>query len=239
MRKDDAVPTAPRFIEPGTPLALRLGDPGCGYRQDVSDVSDLRAFLVPAQFAASIDVEPSPLVWGISDDLHLLIGFAGPDNKAQIVSRLEVLELGTEDEVSGLAIDHTANELGVRRGRIQFTDEGPVVWTLEGGSLSVATHGLWANEIDPPASDHGTLVAVPTSHCVYAHTIRDASVRSAIDYMLQIAFDLGREGQWALSPHLYWQRHGSFERLPVFLEDGRIGMQATQDFSDLLDLLCG
>src|SRR4051794_18300329 len=110
-------------------------------------------------------MDPPPLGWGISDDLHLLIGFAGPDNNAQIVSRLEVLELGTEDEVSGLAIDHTANEPRGRRGRIQFSDGGPVGWTLEGGSLSVATQGLGANKIDPPASEHGTLVAVPTSHC--------------------------------------------------------------------------
>lgn len=49
----------------------------------------------------------------------------------------------------------------------------------------------------------------------------------------------GREAKGPLSPHLYWQRHGSFERLPVFLDDGRVGMDATQEFSDLLELFCG
>lgn len=181
----------------------------------------------------SLNMDP-PLHWRISDDLTLLIAFARPENQVEMVTREQMLEFGEEEELVHLALDQTRVEPGVRLGRVDFTGEGPVAWVLEGDSISVATHALWAWEFEPPTSEHGTLVAVPRSTCVWAHPIRDGSVRQALDYLLKVAYDMGHAGQWALSQNLYWVRHGSFERMEVELDEGRIGMLPTPEFAELL-----
>jgi hypothetical protein len=197
----------------------------------------LRAYLVPERFVAGLDLPSPPLVWTINADLQVLFAFAGEANAVQVVSAAELLEWGTEDELTGIAFAQTLHEPGVRRGRIAFTEQGPVVWVLEGQSLSVATHSLWAEQIDPPPSEHGALVAVPTAHAVYAHSIRDASALDAIQYLAKIAYDMSRDAQWPLSSHVYWQRQRAYDRLEVTVEDGRFVIAPTAELRELLDSL--
>ena len=76
-----------------------------------------------------------------------------------IPAREEILVWGTEDELFAHALGQARAERGIELKRLDL--DGAPVSLVSGESFFTATHALWADEFDPPTSEHGTLLVVP------------------------------------------------------------------------------
>jgi hypothetical protein len=181
--------------------------------------ASLKARLLDDGYFRDVPVEG---LWRrVADELRLVLAFDLPQ-AVTIPAAAEVLELGDEDELFALALAQTREEPGLELTRHDFArDDSGVelpLLALTGDSFFVSTYVLWADELDPPASEHGTLVAVPSRHTLLAHPIRDAGAIAALTHLLELAQRLC-SGPGALTERLYWLRDGELERLDAWLDD--------------------
>jgi hypothetical protein len=179
-----------------------------------------------------------PLAGG---DLRLILAYDLPTT-VKLPSREDVLEWGDEDELFELALEQTRAEPGLELSRHELANQGDAeptpIWTLAGDSFFTATHILWADDFDPPPSEHGTLVAVPHRHVVLAHPIRDTSVIAAVPHLLQLGHRMWVQGPGSISPSVYWLRDGVHERLEAWVnDDGGTTFAPSDEFTDMLNRL--
>jgi hypothetical protein len=192
----------------------------------------LKARLVGDGFLAGVPAKPAAR--RVAADLQLVLGYDMPD-AVRIPERAEVLAWGEEDELFELALAQTRAEPGIE---LKHSDvDGSPVSLVSGDSFFTATHALWADELDPPASEHGTLVVVPARNVVLAHAIRDGSALSMIDPLLQFAASLHAEGPGSISDGIYWLRDGRLERLQAWIEDNRPRIAPSEAFAETLSRL--
>jgi hypothetical protein len=182
----------------------------------------IKARLVDDGFLAEVPWEVAGR--RVADDLQLVLAFDLPTT-VSMPQREQILEWGTEDELFDLALEHARAEPGLERQRHELpAPQGPPtpLWALVGDSFFTATHVLWADELDPPPSEHGTIVAVPHRHTVLAHPIRDLGVVGAVTQLIPLVHSMWIEGPGSISESLYWLRDGALERLDVRSEDDRM-----------------
>jgi hypothetical protein len=173
----------------------------------------------------------------VGDDLTLVLAYDLPDT-VHLPTRQDVLEWGDEDELFDLALDQTRDEQGLELTRHDYGEDqgGPTsVWLLVGDSFFTATHGLWADRFDSPASEHGTLVCVPNRHAVLAHPIRDLGAIGAIQAMLRVGRSMWEEGPGSLSDGLYWLRDGFLQRLETRVEGESTVFVPPDDLVEILN----
>ena len=120
--------------------------------------------------------------------------------------------MGDEDLFAqALARVRAEGGLQLDRHEVTIDDDTAPLFVLHGPSVFTSTHALWADEFDPPAAPHGTLVAVPTRNAVLAHPIRDARVVGVVDPMLELARSAAEQDPAPLSTRLFWLRDGRLE----------------------------
>jgi hypothetical protein len=198
----------------------------------------IKARLVVDSFLA--DLPWTPAARRVADDLWLVLAYDLPDT-VQIPVREKVLEWGAEDELFELAIEHarTGPGLELQRHGMPAGEEGgeAPVWALIGESFFTATHALWADSFDAPASEHGTLVAVPNRHTVLAHPIRDFGAVMAITHLLTLGHRMWVEGPGSISDGVYWRRDRTLERLDARVDEERVVFTPSDELVDVLNRL--
>lgn len=190
--------------------------------------------LVDDQFMAQLPGEY--VTRRVAEDLMLVLSWDLPE-QVMTPSLEEVLEHGEPNVLFADAIEHTRTDpdLELERLEIPAGDETAELLVLNGPSFFTATHVLWADELDPPAPEHGMLVAVPNRHTVLAHAIRDPSVLGVIGPLLTLAQRLEQEGPGSISPHLYWLRDGELERLDAWIDDEGLHVAPSEAFTTMLE----
>jgi hypothetical protein len=192
--------------------------------------ASLKARLLEDAYFQDVPVEG---LWRrVADDLRLVLAYDLPQ-AVTIPAAEEVRELGADDELFALALDHTRAEAGIELARHEFPEGDRPLFVLSGDSYFVSTHALWAGELDPPASEHGTLVAVPSRHTLLAHPIRDAGAVTALTHLLELAQRLC-SGPGALTEAIYWLRDGELERLEAWLDDEGAHFAPSERFTALM-----
>jgi hypothetical protein len=166
-----------------------------------------------------------------AEDLLLVLAEDLPD-------RVESVPRERDDDAlfaEGLA--NTRAEPGLQLTRHAVLDAELLM--LSGESFFVATHALWADAFDPPASEHGTLVAVPNRSVVFAHPIRDGAAVRMLTPLLELARRFhGAGGPGAINAHLYWLRgETQLERIALEETDEQILISPGSDFAQLLNRL--
>ncbi|MBE2317717.1 hypothetical protein DVA67_017175 [Solirubrobacter sp. CPCC 204708] len=171
----------------------------------------------------------------VAEDLQLVLSWDQPDRVAT-PHRDEVFARGEPDDLFAEAIENARaeEELELERHEIPVGDDVVELFALTGASHFTATHALWADEFDPPGSEHGTLVAVPNRHTVLAHPIRAMSMVGSLGVMLDLARRMEQEGPGSISPHLYWLREGRLERLDARITDAGIEFAPSAEFGAMM-----
>jgi hypothetical protein len=192
--------------------------------------ASLKARLLEDAYFHDVPVEG---LWRrVADELRLVLAYDLPQ-AVTIPAAEEVRELGADDELFALALAQTRAEPGLELARHEFPEGGVPLFVLEGDSYFVSTHALWADELDPPASEHGTLVAVPSRHVLLVHPIRDAGAITALTHLLELGQRLSR-GPGALSEAVYWLRDGALERLDAWVDEDGAHFAPSERFSAVM-----
>jgi hypothetical protein len=188
-------------------------------------IATLKARLVDDGYATGDHVARE-----VADDLRLVLA-SDLAAHVRVDKRDELLALGDEEELFAHALAQTRAEPGLEltRHELAINDAGDTapIFVLQGDSFFTATHALWADELDPPPSEHGALVAVPTRHAVLFHPIRDGRMFNVLGRMFEMAREIEREGPGSISNALYWLREGRLKRLDVQQEG--LGPRFTPD----------
>ena len=172
----------------------------------------------------------------LADGLHLVLAHDLP-TMVSTPAREDVLALGDEDELFTLALEQTRAEefAGPDRYDLRNPDgTSTPVWLVNDESFFTATLALWADSLVPPASPHGTLVAVPNRHTLLMHPIHDLRVLPAVNHMLELAHRMFAEGPGSISDGLFWLRDGSLTRLEHRIEDGGLVFSPPEEFLEVL-----
>jgi hypothetical protein len=200
----------------------------------------LKARLVDDEYLAPVDWEVAAR--RVAEDLQLVLAYDLPETVI-VPRREEVLELGDEDELFTLALDRVRLEPGLELERqdVQVTEDGETVpiFMLVGDSFFTATHALWADGFDPPPSELGTLLAVPTRHIVLAHPIRGTEVIGAVNALVALADQFEGEGPGSISSNLYWLRDGELQTLRAWADEEGTHFVPSPDFVEMLEGLVG
>ena len=198
----------------------------------------IKARLVDETFVTRL---PWPLAErAVADDLRLVLTYDLPTT-VRFPPREDVLEWGDEQELFDLGLEQARAEPGLELERLELpASEGPgsPLSVLVGDSFFTCTHALWADALDPPPSEHGTLVAVPTRHVVVAYPIRDKRVVDAVAFFVPFVQRRHAEGPGAITDSLYWLRDGALERLDVTLNSaGTVQFTPPDAFMEMLNRL--
>jgi hypothetical protein len=192
----------------------------------------LRVRIAAPDYVAYID---APMARPVADGLVAVLAVDSP-TAAHLVSREVVAPWGRgEDELFAAGLAGVREEEGLATQA--FDVQGARLTALTGESLYTATWALWADELDPPAAGHGTLVAVPHRHTVLVHAIRDTSAIVAASHLARMAASMHREGPGSISPGVYWVRDGEFERVPTIVRDGDVTLVPSDELIELLNSL--
>ena len=135
----------------------------------------------------------------------------------------------------GAALANTRAEPGLELTRHALADSELLM--LSGESFFVATHALWAGELDPPEPEHGTLIAVPNRSVLFAHPIRDRAAVRMLTPMLELARRFAAAGgPGAINTNLYWLRgDGQLDKINLEETEHTIVIAPASDFAQLLD----
>ena len=166
-----------------------------------------------------------------AEDLLLVLAEDFPD-------RIEMVAPGDDDDERFMAaLINTRSEPGLELTRHEVV--GTELLMLSGESYFTATHALWANEFDPPESEHGTLVAVPNRSVLFAHPIRDGAAVRMLTPMLELARRFAAAGgPGAINTNLYWLRGGGqLDKIGLEETDDQILITPASDFARLLERL--
>jgi hypothetical protein len=142
-----------------------------------------------------------------------------------------------DDALFDAALEHTRAEPGLQLTRHAVVDSELLM--LSGDSFFVATHALWAGALDPPESEHGTLVAIPNRSVVFAHPIRDSAAVRMLTPMLELARRFAAAGgPGAINTNLYWLRPGGpLDRIALEETAEQILIAPGSEFAQLLQRL--
>lgn len=179
---------------------------------------------------------PGPLVTRpLADDLVAVLAVDAP-TAVRLPAREDVAAWGRDDDelfATGLAAVREEPGVVTRAvdlGRARVT-------AVTGDSFYAATWALWAEELDPPAGEHGAIVAVPHRHVALVHTIRDLGVIEAVNQLAPNAARLHAESPGPISPSVYWVRDGGFERLAVVAGERGTTLVPSDELMDVLNEL--
>jgi hypothetical protein len=212
-------------------LLANVDEPQFGDREEA--LAAIKARLLPDSFVAELGFEVAAR--RVGTDLQLALAYDLPYT-VDVPDREKILAWGAEDELFELAVEHARAEPGLELDR-HVIGEDIGMWSLVGDSFFTATHALWADDFDPPASEHGTLVAVPHRHAVLAHPIRDLSVVGAVTHMVLLVQRMYVEGPGSLSDGLYWLRAGTLERLDVRVDGESTTFTPSQELLEIFNRL--
>ena len=161
------------------------------------------------RLVAEATVDPTEMVVRrAAEDLLLVLTEDHPD-RVESVPRAR-----DDDALFAEALRNTRDETGLQLTRHAVLDSELLM--LSGESFFVATHALWAGLLDPPESEHGTLVAVPNRSVLFAHPIRDGGAVRMLTPMLELARRFAEAGgPGAINTNLYWQREGRLEKIAL------------------------
>jgi hypothetical protein len=197
----------------------------------------LRLRLIDDDFTGGRD---QPLAeWRIAKDLRLVLAYDLP-TRVVLPARDEALQWGTAEELFDLALEQTRathTELELERYDYDEQDRVVSIWALTGDSFFTATHVIWADDLAPPAPEHGVLVAVPNRHTVLAHPIRDLAAVFAVTLMHRITQAAWEEGPGSLSSSLYWLHDRKLERLEMDGGAGGVTVVPSDEFMEVLNSL--
>lgn len=193
----------------------------------------LRVRLVAAEYVARA-LSP-PLARVLAEDLVAVLAVDTP-SAVHMPGREQVARWGCEEgELWNAALLGVRREQGLTT-RVHEVD-GTRITALTGDSFYTATWALWAGELDPPAGEHGTLVAVPHRHSVLAHALRDITALRALKHLPVMAAGLYREGPGSISPSVYWLRGTDFERLATVVTDTQVTVVPSDELVAVLNSL--
>jgi hypothetical protein len=184
------------------------------------------------RLVAEAAVDPTELVVRrAAEDLLLVLTEDHPDRVESVAREREDEDLFDE------ALETTRAEPGLQLTRHAVVDSELLM--LSGDSFFVATHALWAGELDPPESEHGTLVAVPNRSVLFAHPIRDAAAVRMLTPLLELARRFAAAGgPGAINTNLYWLRAGGqLDKVALEETDDRILIAPSSEFARLLERL--
>ncbi|MEU5986408.1 hypothetical protein [Streptomyces sp. NPDC047434] len=89
-----------------------------------------------------------------------------------------------------------------------------------------------------PLGEHGALVAMPFRHQLAFHPIRDTTIVPALGAMASFAASGYEDTPGAISPYVFWWRHGRLTQLSEHDEDGgELRIVVGEDFQELLEVL--
>jgi hypothetical protein len=194
----------------------------------------LRVRLLPDEFFAPFDWELASRQ--IADGLHLVLAHDLP-TMVSMPSREDVRRLGDEDEMFALAIEQTRGEMDLDPQRYDLRNpngSSTPVWLVNDESFFTATFAVWGDELLPPTSEHGTLVAAPNRHTLLVHPIRSLDVLGAVNHMLELTRRMYAEGPGSISESVYWLRRGCLERLEHRVDGGQLVFRPSEGFLQVL-----
>jgi hypothetical protein len=194
----------------------------------------LRVRLLPDEFFAPFDRELASRQ--IADGLHLVLAHDLP-TMVSMPSREDVRRLGDEDEMFALAIEQTRAEMDLDPQRYDLRNpngSSTPVWLVNDESFFTATFAVWGDELLPPTSEHGTLVAAPNRHTLLVHPIRSLDVLGAVNHMLELTRRMYAEGPGSISESVYWLRRGCLERLEHRVDVGQLVFRPSEGFLQVL-----
>jgi hypothetical protein len=161
----------------------------------------------------------------LADDLLLVLTHDHPDR----------IESATEGDFE-TALANTRAEPGLELTRHAVA--GGELLMLSGDSFFVATHVLWAGDLDGPEPRHGTLVAVPNRNVVFAYPIRDRGVVAVLTPLLELARRFhAAGGAGAITTNLYWLRGSKLQRVVLEESAEHIVISPVSEFAALLNAL--
>ncbi|MBE2318907.1 hypothetical protein DVA67_023240 [Solirubrobacter sp. CPCC 204708] len=180
------------------------------------------------RLVADAAVDPTEMVVRrAAEDLLLVLSEDHPDRVESVTREHDDDALWTE------ALANTRAEPGLQLTRHAVLDSELLM--LSGESFFVATHALWAGELEPPESEHGTLVAVPNRSVLFAHPIRDSAAVRMLTPMLELARRFSAAGDGAINANLYWLRGAQqLERIALEETEDQILISPTSEFAQLL-----
>ena len=166
-----------------------------------------------------------------AEDLLLVLTADLPDRVESVGPEFD------DDELFAEALVRTRGETGLELTRHAVA--GSELLMLSGESFFVATHALWAGELDPPEPEHGTLIAVPNRSVLFAHPIRDRAAVRMLTPMLELARRFAAAGgPGAINTNLYWLRgDGQLDKINLEETEHTIVIAPASDFAQLLDRL--
>lgn len=183
------------------------------------------------RLVAESTVDPTEMVVRrAAEDLLLVLTEDHPDRVESVPRERD------DDELFAIGLANTRAEAGVQLTRHAVLDSELLM--LSGESFFVATHALWADELDPPSSEHGTLVAIPNRSVLFAHPIRDDATVRMLTPMLELArrfADAGGPGK--INANLYWQRGQQLDKIGLEETEDRILLSPASEFAQLLNRL--
>ena len=186
------------------------------------------------RLVAESTVDPTELiVRRAAEDLLLVLSEDLPDRVVSVPRG----EADDDDSTFAMALANTRAEPGLELTRHALADSELLM--LSGESFFVATHALWAGELDPPEAEHGTLIAVPNRGVLFAHPIRDRVAVRMLTPMLELARRFAAAGgPGAINTNLYWLRgDGQLDKINLEETEHTIVIAPASDFAQLLDRL--
>jgi len=183
------------------------------------------------RLVAETAIDPTDMVVRrAAEDLLLVLADDLPD-------RVESVPRDQDDDarfVEGL--ENTRAETGLQLTRHPVLDSELLM--LSGDSFFVATHALWAGSLEPPESEHGTLVAVPNRSVLFAHPIRGAAALQMLTPMLELARRFSAAGgPGAITANLYWLHDNQLRRIELAETEDQIVIAPGSEFAQLLQRL--
>lgn len=121
---------------------------------------------------------------------------------------------------------------------------GAVVDLVEGESVFTASQVLVLPDVlrrlyGARAFPDGVLVGMPDRHHLLLHAVDGPEVLAALQAMAPLVAQQYSSAPGGVSPSVYWWRDGALTRLSVTDADGRLRVEVSDDFADVLNRLAG
>jgi hypothetical protein len=114
-----------------------------------------------------------------------------------------------EDEMFALGVEQTRADVDLDPQRYNLPNPNggsTPVWLVNDESFFKATFAVWADELLPPTSEHGVLLAAPNRHTLLVHPIRNLEVLEAVNHTLELTRRTYAEGPGSISDSVCWLR---------------------------------